>query len=82
MTRSTLLRLALLGAAGLALAGCGGGGGGSASTTTPAPAQSLEASFGAGFNTDYMASQFSQPVVPMMGDIIPLSLTAQPTPLH
>jgi hypothetical protein len=29
-----------------------------------------------------MASQFSQPVVPMMGDIIPLSLTAQPTPLH
>jgi hypothetical protein len=81
MTRKNLFRLVLLASAAVTLAACGGGGGRSVSTA-PVVAPSLESMFGAGFNTDFSASPNSQPAVPVSGDIIPLSLTTQPIPLH
>jgi hypothetical protein len=81
MRRSTLFRLGLLALTGLALTACGGGGGGSASTT-PVVVPSLESQFGVGFNTDFFANPNSQPAVPTAGDIIAVSLTTQPIPLH
>jgi hypothetical protein len=83
MKRSTLVRLALVAAGGAALAGCGGGGGSSFSTTTAtAPQPTLQQTFGIQFAVDFAAPANSQPVVPASGDIIPLSLTTQPTALH
>ena len=81
MSRTNIFRLALLGVVGLALAGCGGGGG-SSTSTTPVVVPSLESNFGTAFNTDFFASPNSEPVVPMAGDIIALSLTTEPMALH
>ncbi len=80
MTRKTVFRLLLLGAAGMALAGCGGGNNAS-TTTTPPVATTFETQFGIGFNTDFAASPNSQPATPLAGDIIALSLTTQPVSL-
>lgn len=84
MKQKNLFRLALVGVAGMALAGCGGGGGSSSTTTmTPTPAPlSLQQMFGTAFATDYAANANSTPVVPAAGDIIALSLTTQPIALH
>jgi hypothetical protein len=81
--KTTFLKAALLGGTAVTLAACGGGGGGgSATTTPPAVAPSLQAQFGAAFNTDFMANPNSEPVVPQSGDIIALTLTAEPVSLH
>jgi len=79
MKLSTYIRLGLLGAAAVALSGCGGGGGGATVTTQPT---SVASSFGTQFAIDFAASPNSQPVKPQSGDIIPLSLTTEPIPLH
>ncbi len=80
MTRKNLFRLAVLGCAGMALAGCGGGGNSVATAPTPPP--TLQQMFGTAFATDFAANANSTPVVPVSGDIIALSLTTQPIPLH
>ncbi len=81
MKSSTLIKLALLGATAVALAGCGGGGG-SATTTPVVTAQKLEDNFGTQFGVDYRQSPNTAPVKPVAGDIIPLSLVTPPVPLH
>lgn len=83
MTRTTLVRLAVFGAAALALSACGGHSGGSASSTSSGPTTArLEDQFGTQFGVDYRASPNAQPVKPLAGDIIPLTATAAPLPLH
>ena len=82
-TKLRLLRnaaaVALL-AGGLAACGGGGGGGGGHVVTPPPP--SLAAFFGASFEKAFNASAMSEPFDPAPGDIIALSLTTEPQPLH
>ena len=76
----TLARIAILGAAAFALAGCGGGSGGSSGqTTTPLR---LVDNFGTQFGVDFRNSPNTPATKPAAGDIIPLTLTAPPMPLH
>ena len=77
---SLALRLGAFAIAAAALTACGGG---SVNVVTPpGPTPTLADKFGTGFGTDFAAPANSQPAKPMASDIIPLSLTAQPTPLH
>lgn len=76
-----IIRLGLLGATAMGLTACGGGGS-IGVTPPPSPPPSLESKFGTGFATDFDAAANSQPAKPVASDIIPLSLTAQPIPLH
>ena len=83
MTATVAYRTLVLAALGILLASCGGGGSGSSASITTTPvAATVESTFGLQFNTDYMLPANSQPVVTNAGDIIPLTLTAQPTALH
>jgi hypothetical protein len=79
MTRTNLARLAILGLTALALAGCGSGGGSSGATTAPLR---LEDHFGTQFGVDFRNSPNTPATKPAAGDIIPLTLTAPPMPLH
>ena len=78
MKRSAL-RLVIFVLPTMALAACSGGGGGSAAVTPPAP---LACQFGTGFCADYAAAPTAKPAKPAQGDIVALSVTAKPTPLH
>ncbi len=80
MTRKTLYKIMLLSGVAITLAGCGGGSGGGA--TVVLPQARLEDSFGPQFGVDYRANPNSEPVKPVQGDIVPLTLTAEPKPLH
>ena len=68
---------------GLLLSACGGGGDGPNTTIgTPAPPARFDAQFGAKFSTDFQApSATSEPQAVAAGDVIPVSLTAEPVPL-
>ncbi|THD63892.1 hypothetical protein [Phenylobacterium sp.] len=68
---------------GLLLSACGGGGDGPNTTvTTPPPAVRFDAQFGANFSTDFQQpSLTSKPLPVAAGDVVPVSLTAQPVPL-
>ncbi len=84
MSKTSIGRFGSLGVLGLLLAACGGGGHGGTTATAVATtsAASLPATFGTGFATDFAASPNSTPAVPKVGDIIPVTLTGEPTPLH
>jgi len=81
MKKSTLFKAALLSGTAITLAACGGGGGGGSASTAPEVVP-LSSQFGAGFSKDFMASANAEPVVPVAGDIIALTLTAEPLPIH
>lgn len=82
MTR-TLVTTAALMTLGLLLSACGGGGDGPNTTiTTPTPPARFDAQFGANFSTDFQApSLTSEPHAVAAGDVVPVSLTAEPVPL-
>ena len=66
------------------LAACGGNKGGDTSVTPPVtvvtpPPQ--ENAFGANFASAFRAPTTAEPIVPADGDIIPLSLTTEPSPV-
>ncbi len=79
MANRTVLRLAVLAAAGAALSACGGGGG-----TTVVPPATLPAPFaymfGNGFGADFTASATSTPATLSGNEITAVSLTASPIP--
>ncbi len=76
----TIWRFSALAVAAGALAACGGSG--VQVAPPPQPKPNLEDMFGTGFGIDFRANANSEPVVPMASDIIPLSLTTEPIPLH
>ncbi len=76
----TLLTAAVIVLLGASLSACGGGGGPGATVTPPPPAR-FDAQFGANFSTDFQASNNSEPHAVAAGDVIPVSLTAEPVPL-
>lgn len=81
MTR-TILTAAAVVTLGLLLSACGGGGDGPSTTVvTPTPPVRFDAQFGANFSTDFQASNNSEPHAVAAGDVIPVSLTAEPVPL-
>ena len=82
MIRKNVYLLALVGLAGMTLAGCGGRSHSGAASTAPVVVPPLEEAFGAGFSTDFFANPNSQPAVPQAGDIIALNVTTQPMALH
>ncbi|MDH4386801.1 MAG: hypothetical protein QE280_15335 [Caulobacter sp.] len=78
MTRQHRITLTLaLMASATVLAACSGGGGGK-KTPPPPPAARLEDGFGAGFATAYRADPNAVPRDPAAGDIIALTLAADP----
>ncbi len=79
--KRTLLTTTALASVGVLLSACGGGDSPSTTITTPTPPVRFDAQFGANFSTDFQApSLTSQPRPIAAGDIIPVSLTAQPVP--
>ncbi len=76
-----LLTLATAVSLGAALSACGGGGGGTTTVTPPTPPARFDAQFGAGFSTDFQASNNSEPHAVAAGDVIPVNQTAEPVPL-
>lgn len=77
--RNILVRLALFGGAALALTACSGGGG---SSGGPPPLSRLEDFFGTQFGVLFRQGPNTVPTKPTSTDIIPLTLTALPKPLH
>ena len=76
--RKKLLGLALFSACALTLSGCGG-----STSSGPVPATTrLEDKFGTQFGVDFRKDPNTPATKPAAGDIIPLTLTAPPTPLH
>lgn len=75
-----LITTASLSLLGLSLSACSGGGGSSA-TVTPPPAAKFEAQFGANFATAFGATANTEPKEVAAGDVIGVSLTAEPVPL-
>ena len=78
--KRALLNGAAIGLTAITLAACGGGGGVGRGPPTPPPAR-LEDGFGAGFAAAFRIAMFGDPRDPAPGDIIALSLTADPTPI-
>lgn len=81
MTRilMTTVSIALLGSA---LAACGGAGKSMNATVTPPAAAPFEDQFGAtGFGVDFRAGANTDPHDVAPGDVIPVSLTADPVSL-
>lgn len=76
----TLLTTAAVITLGLLVSACGGGGGPSTTVVTTPPTARFDAQFGANFSTDYQASNNSEPHTVAPGDVIPVSLTAEPVP--
>jgi hypothetical protein len=78
-----LKRTLLVCGMGSGLAACGGNSGDASAPAPPPPVVVMpqENQFGAAFATDYRASPMSNPVTPVPGDIIPLSLTTNPVPV-
>jgi multidrug efflux pump subunit AcrA (membrane-fusion protein) len=78
ITRAGLIAVALS-----VLAACGGGGDPPppAPPAAPVVVAKQEDQFGANFASAFRASPTSEPITPVDGDIIALSLTAEPVPL-
>lgn len=78
-----IARLGLLAVAASVLAACGGGGDPPppAPPATPAVTVRQEDQFGTNFASAFRASTTAEPITPVDGDIIALSLTAEPVPL-
>jgi hypothetical protein len=75
---------ALVAAAGALVAACGGEGKDAlppSSPTVVAPAPPPEDRFGARFGLAFRAASTADPIAPMDGDIIPLSVTTDPIEL-
>lgn len=80
--KRTVLTTAALVTLGLLLSACGGGKSSNTTVTPPPPAARFDAQFGANFSTDFQApSATSEPHDVASGDVIPVSLTAEPVPL-
>lgn len=77
MTR-LIWRLCAVGGVAFALSACGN----SASVTTPPPKINVASEFGTGFAATFAAPSNSVPQDPQDSDVIPLTLTAKPIPLH
>ncbi len=61
------------------LAACGSSGDGGGTPPPPPTTVVQEDQFGAAFGTAYRTSANGTPIEPKDGDIVPLSLTAEPT---
>jgi hypothetical protein len=76
------LQAGAIGLIGLGLASCGGSdNSGAVSTSTPVAAP-LEDHFGTQFGVDFRMAANTNPVKPAAGDIIALTLVANPMALH
>lgn len=76
-------RLGLIAVAASVLAACGGGGDPPppAPPATPTVTVKQEDQFGGNFASAFRADPNANPITPVDGDIIALSLTAEPVPL-
>ena len=67
------------------LVACGGGGGGGGDnppSPPPTTTTAQEDTFGVAFGLAFRADANSEPIEPKDGDIIPLSLTTEPTEIN
>lgn len=80
MKRKLLTSLGIL-ILGASVSACGGGGGGGQMTTNPPGASAkFEDQFGGKFATAYQAGANTEPADVAAGDVLPVSVTAEPVP--